>query len=244
MKVTLKGTSQFVYTDSLGRYNFSGNSQIKKNWLALSTNWDEKAGSIFWNPSVRKVRIRISDAQGKRVYESRPLASVGNFRLPVERLKQGIFILQVNTDEGVLQLQAFLCTGKIKNAVVSRSAQKSSLASLVLGKKSATSVVVSLEKKGWFASDTSVDNARIDMTLSLKRQKIKVLIVDGFSNHNWQQSTIVLKAILAQTEFFQVDVSTSPADLESSPLYNAWNPDFKAYDVVVMNTANIFTQIR
>jgi hypothetical protein len=40
--------------------------------------------------------------------------------------------------------------------------------------------------------------------------KIKVLIIDGQNNHNWQQTTPVLKKILEGSGRFTVDVATSP----------------------------------
>src|SRR6476646_4816848 len=40
--------------------------------------------------------------------------------------------------------------------------------------------------------------------------KLKVLIIDGQNNHNWQQTTPVLKKILEDSGRFTVDVATSP----------------------------------
>ncbi|MCF0064547.1 ThuA domain-containing protein [Dyadobacter chenwenxiniae] len=65
---------------------------------------------------------------------------------------------------------------------------------------------------------------------------IRVLIVDGFSNHDWKQTTAVTKWILEESGRFAVEVSTVPADsLERS----AWNPDFTQYALIVQNTNNI-----
>lgn len=241
VKVSLKGTSTFVYTDSLGRYSISGTGIGQKGKISLSTYWDEKTGNVFWDPSVKNVRIRINDMQGKLLQDFRPQSSLGKYQFPIEQLNQGIYSLRVQTDKTELLIRTFLFNGKIKNSVTSRPAQKLALG---LAKSAAPGVTLTMEKKGWITRDSLVDNTPLEMNIPLKRQKIKVLIVDGFSNHNWQQTTKVIKAILALPEFFQVDVTTSPAEPESSPLYDAWNPDFKAYDVVVMNIANIFTQIR
>jgi uncharacterized protein len=62
--------------------------------------------------------------------------------------------------------------------------------------------------------------------------KIRVLIVDGFSNHDWQQTTQLLRGILDRTGKFKVDVSTVPQDPDS-PEWAAWHPDFFSYDVVI-----------
>ena len=61
--------------------------------------------------------------------------------------------------------------------------------------------------------------------------KIRVLIVDGFSNHDWRQTTQMLRGILAATGEFTVDVSTAPQD--SSAARAAWRPRFAKYDVVI-----------
>ena len=63
-------------------------------------------------------------------------------------------------------------------------------------------------------------------------EKIRVLIVDGFSNHDWRQTTQLLLGILQRAGEFDVDVSTAPEDPDS-PLWRAWRPKFKNYDVVI-----------
>jgi hypothetical protein len=45
-----------------------------------------------------------------------------------------------------------------------------------------------------------------------KADKIEVLIVDGFSNHNWQQISLLAKTILENSELFNVSISTSPSE--------------------------------
>jgi type 1 glutamine amidotransferase len=66
--------------------------------------------------------------------------------------------------------------------------------------------------------------------------RIPVLIVDGFSNHDWKQTSAVTKWILEESGRFQVDVSTIPTD---SVARAAWNPSFSKYAVIVQNTNNI-----
>ncbi len=62
--------------------------------------------------------------------------------------------------------------------------------------------------------------------------KIKVLIVDGFSNHDWKQTTALIRGILAPTKLFDVSVSTAPTNADA--LAN-WRPKFSDYDVVIQN---------
>ncbi|MFC1633429.1 ThuA domain-containing protein [Planctomycetota bacterium] len=69
-------------------------------------------------------------------------------------------------------------------------------------------------------------------------KRIKILIVDGFSNHNWQQTTRVVRQILEATDIFDIDVSTTPASPDA-PGWDTWRPRFDRYDVVIQNTNNI-----
>ena len=69
-----------------------------------------------------------------------------------------------------------------------------------------------------------------------KKRVISVLIVDGFSNHDWKQTTAITKMILEKTGRFSVDVSTIPADSSDR---SVWKPSFKKYAVVIQNTNNI-----
>lgn len=64
----------------------------------------------------------------------------------------------------------------------------------------------------------------------------KVIIVDGFSNHDWKQTSAVIKWLLEGTGLFEVDVTTIPLD---SGAWSLWDPDFEPYDVVIQNTNNI-----
>ncbi len=68
--------------------------------------------------------------------------------------------------------------------------------------------------------------------------KIKVLIVDGFSNHDWQETTRVVMDLLDKTDLFQVSVSTAPPTAESEG-WDSWRPAFSDYDVVIQNCNNI-----
>jgi type 1 glutamine amidotransferase len=73
-------------------------------------------------------------------------------------------------------------------------------------------------------------------TFARQARRIDVLIVDGFSNHDWQQTTAVTKWILEESGRFKVDVSTIPAD---SIERTAWRPQFNKYAVIIQNTNNI-----
>ena len=77
-----------------------------------------------------------------------------------------------------------------------------------------------------------------------KSDKIDVLIVDGFSNHDWKQTSYVVKTILGKSGLFNVSISTAPSEPEDKG-WNTWRPEFKNFDVVIKNSNNIHnTKIR
>jgi len=67
-----------------------------------------------------------------------------------------------------------------------------------------------------------------------EKKTIEVLIVDGFSNHDWQHTTRCIRAILEQSSEFDVSVSTYPPDGDE-----AWDPQFSKYDVVIQTCNDI-----
>jgi type 1 glutamine amidotransferase len=68
--------------------------------------------------------------------------------------------------------------------------------------------------------------------------KIEVLIIDGFSNHDWKQTTLVVTSILEKTGLFNVSVTTAPSQA-GDITWDTWNPMFENYAVVIQNTNNI-----
>ena len=67
---------------------------------------------------------------------------------------------------------------------------------------------------------------------------IKVLIVDGFSNHDWRQTTALLRGILAPTGLFEVSVSTAPPT-QAAAGWDRWRPRFGDYDAVIQTCNDI-----
>jgi len=70
-------------------------------------------------------------------------------------------------------------------------------------------------------------------------KKIPVLIIDGYSNHNWQLNTKYIKEILEASDKFEVTVSTCPNQIEDEAAWENWNPDFKKHPVVIQTFNNI-----
>lgn len=68
-----------------------------------------------------------------------------------------------------------------------------------------------------------------------KQPPVRVLIVDGVNNHDWQKTTPVLKQILEDSGRFTVSVSTSPPRGAPADAWAHWRPAFSRYDVVISN---------
>jgi hypothetical protein len=67
---------------------------------------------------------------------------------------------------------------------------------------------------------------------------IRVLIVDGFSNHDWRLTTALIRGMLEPTGQFVIAVSTAPATAESAG-WDDWRPAFAEYDVVIQTCNDI-----
>lgn len=63
-------------------------------------------------------------------------------------------------------------------------------------------------------------------------EKLKVLIVDGQNNHDWQVTTPLLVKLYDDSGRFTVDVATSPPERHDM---SDFQPKFQDYDVVVSN---------
>ncbi|TWU29372.1 ThuA domain-containing protein [Bythopirellula polymerisocia] len=63
-------------------------------------------------------------------------------------------------------------------------------------------------------------------------EKLRLLIVDGQNNHQWEVTTPILKKIYADSGRFEVDVATSPP---AGHDMSSFQPKFSDYDVVVSN---------
>jgi type 1 glutamine amidotransferase len=67
---------------------------------------------------------------------------------------------------------------------------------------------------------------------------IRVLIVDGYSNHDWKLTTALIRGILEPTGLFNVSVATAPPT-KDAPGWNTWRPKFAEYDVVIQTCNDI-----
>jgi uncharacterized protein len=67
---------------------------------------------------------------------------------------------------------------------------------------------------------------------------IKLLVVEGISNHDWRHRLEIVRSILARDGSFDVDVSVTPSTA-GDPAWETWRPDFSAYDVVLSAYNNL-----
>lgn len=65
--------------------------------------------------------------------------------------------------------------------------------------------------------------------------KLRVLIVDGQNNHNWQATTPFLQSMLEKAGRFTVETATTPPKNAPEQAWSTFRPEFSRYDVVLSN---------
>ena len=69
--------------------------------------------------------------------------------------------------------------------------------------------------------------------------KIKVLIVEGVTNHAWEKRLNIVRAILAKDGSFDLDFTVRPTAAGDPAAWDAWRPKFSDYDVVISGYNNL-----
>lgn len=64
---------------------------------------------------------------------------------------------------------------------------------------------------------------------------IKVLIIGGQNNHDWKQSTPFMKELLDKGGHFAATVQNAPPKDAPKADWDAWRPDFRRFDCVVLD---------
>ena len=92
----------------------------------------------------------------------------------------------------------------------------------------------------WPAAVMSADDlaAGFSNSPASSNSPITVLIVDGFSNHDWERTTALIRGILKPTKRFRVDVATCPAKADA-PALATFHPRLADYEVVIVNCNNL-----
>ncbi len=62
--------------------------------------------------------------------------------------------------------------------------------------------------------------------------RTRVLIVDGYSNHDWKRTTQYIRLILDRAGLFETTVTTYPLHQDAETVAQ-WDPHFSSYDVVI-----------
>jgi hypothetical protein len=70
---------------------------------------------------------------------------------------------------------------------------------------------------------------------TVRAEPIKVLIVSGQNNHDWEKSHRLIAKILDSAKDIETTVSLSPKQNSSKDLWNTWRPEFSRFDVVLLD---------
>ena len=66
-------------------------------------------------------------------------------------------------------------------------------------------------------------------------ERVKVLIVSGQNNHDWQRTNNLLIDVLNDANKFETDISLTPPKGSAPEAWDSWNPRFTAYQVILMD---------
>lgn len=68
--------------------------------------------------------------------------------------------------------------------------------------------------------------------------KIKLLIIEGVSNHDWRHRLAFVKELLAKDGLFDVDVFITPQAADDRA-WQTWRPDLSKFDVLLSGYKNL-----
>ena len=238
VKVTLKSTSEVAYTDSTGRFAFITTANRPPARSHPEVLWFSRSATLAWNAVMGPLSIAIADAAGKRVDRfSAPAGGTGRYRAP--GLPAGIYFISAQAMGRTISWRWNAIgdgSGSPGPALPPSPDRAFPLTARTAGAsaKSAAADSLVFERNGFGRAARAVAGSDAALEVALAREPIKVLIVDGMSNHAWEQTTRIARAVYATSGFFSVEVSTAPKVSEASA-WEAWKPDFRRYEVVVMN---------
>jgi len=70
---------------------------------------------------------------------------------------------------------------------------------------------------------------------TVAEQPIKVMIIGGQNNHDWKKSTPFMKGLLDKGGHFETAIANAPSQGDSQAEWNAWQPNFRKFDCVVLD---------
>ena len=67
---------------------------------------------------------------------------------------------------------------------------------------------------------------------------IKVLMIEGVSNHDWRHRSDIIRTILDKEGSFDITMTITPSVVDD-PAWDSWRPNFSEYDVVMSGYNNL-----
>lgn len=239
VKVTLKSTAEVAYTDSNGRFAFLTTANRPSPRSEPEALWLSRSRTLAWSAVTGRISIVVADAAGRTV-DRFAAEAVGAGRYQVPALPGGIYFISARAMGRTFSWRwnsigpgrglPGLALPPTPDRALPLAARTASGAPV----KTAVTDSLVFEKKGFARASLALAGSDAALEAKLARDPIKVLIVDGMSNHSWRQTTRIAKAIYALGGFFTVDVSTAP-DVPTAAAWEAWNPGFARYEVVMLN---------
>ncbi|HKP95718.1 MAG TPA: ThuA domain-containing protein [Fibrobacteria bacterium] len=242
VSVTLKRTGARTFTDSAGRFSILPTALARPGSGASELLWLAGSRTIAWTAEAGPISVTVNDASGGTATRFAAAGGVpGRKRLPA--LHPGIYFASVLAFGRRFSWSWCESGGGAAGPSLALPEPRvrvfSGPVSAVAASKTATSGAdapdtLIFAKRGFATLEMPVSGSSSALEAKLARLPIKVLIVDGMSNHYWEQTTKVAEAVYAKAGYFSVDVSTAPS-VSAPSAWQAWRPRFSAYEVVLMN---------
>lgn len=238
VKVTLKGASGVAYTDTSGRFQLESGPSALRAGRAVRANvvWRAAARAVEWTAGVGPVTVEIRDSKGTLIRRSESRGGEAG-RLEVTPPGKGVYFADVRAGGRRLAWQWWELEGSANRAPGGTRDAVYSLGGPSLAKSAAEGDTLIFERRGFEMGRMAVGATSSGLEFKMKRTPIKLLIIDGASNHDWKQMTKVLKALLNKAGFFTVTVSTAPSasPTQAPDSWNAWNPPIAENEIVILN---------
>lgn len=100
-----------------------------------------------------------------------------------------------------------------------------------------------LNRRSFFMTASSMAAASVPLPLWAQGATgpgpIRLLIIDGISNHDWRRRLSIVREILARDAAFATEVSLTPPADATAEAWARWRPDFSRFDVVLSAYNNL-----
>jgi hypothetical protein len=234
VKVYLKGSQDTVLTDALGNFTYQlSTGMVQKHQLDLQGYYIAPFSHVLYRMNAQlPARVTIRNIRNRVMSEYMVQAGVSRVNLELE---DGLHLVSIQNQNSTTVFKIFSLD---KTIMAWRQTGDLPSQSAPLKKTAQDTDTLVFSKEGWESYSHTVTITG-PLEIKLNRIKIKTLVIDGFSNHNWQYLTAFYKALFETSGFFTVAVATSPAASPGDTAYNAFTPEFSSYELVIMNIINI-----